>query len=258
MEQKLLLKAIREDIGLLEEMITSLSPAAEITTEEVGFALSRARNLVAELEMLATTVKYNPVEMTPAVRMEVPKQAEKPVAKPVKKEELFDLEELPVAQPAEAKSEQPLTDAVAPVTQPVEKPSVKVEAKEPLRVKEAKVVNPAPAKELTPDTSQTKALGETIEAHKSVNDLLVADKHDHLFEGKPLKSLREGVGINDRFLFIRELFGGDSDNFNRVIDELDQLATLNEAVSYLKANFKWSKSDSAEKFLQLVKRRYQS
>ena len=70
MEQKLLLKAIREDIGLLEEMITSLSPAAEITTEEVGFALSRARNLVAELEMLATTVKYNPVEMTPAVRMD--------------------------------------------------------------------------------------------------------------------------------------------------------------------------------------------
>ena len=134
MEQKLLLKAIREDIGLLEEMITSLSPAAEITTEEVGFALSRARNLVAELEMLATTVKYNPVEMTPAVRMEVPKQAEKPVAKPVKKEELFDLEELPVAQPAEAKSEQPLTDAVAPVTQPVEKPSVKVEANQTLHL----------------------------------------------------------------------------------------------------------------------------
>ncbi len=48
-----------------------------------------------------------------------------------------------------------------------------------------------------------------------------------------INELREAIGINEKFLFINELFNGDLGRYNKVIDELDELATLEGVNTYL-------------------------
>ena len=56
-------------------------------------------------------------------------------------------------------------------------------------------------------------------------------------QNKPITDLAKAIGINDKFLFIKELFGGDSDLYNQTIKHLNHFTDLNEAIIYLQENF---------------------
>jgi len=45
--------------------------------------------------------------------------------------------------------------------------------------------------------------------------------------------LRQSVGINEKFLFINELFNGDMGRYNKVIDELNEMQTLQGVETFL-------------------------
>ncbi len=102
-----------------------------------------------------------------------------------------------------------------------------------------------------------KTLNETLgESHQMVNDILTSEKDDTGYKIIPINSIWDGIGINDRFLFIRELFANSSAKFENTVAALDRLATIQDAVNYLKMNFKWNKTEASQKFLVLVKRRF--
>jgi len=102
-----------------------------------------------------------------------------------------------------------------------------------------------------------KTLNESLgESHQMVNDILSAEKDETGFRVIPINSIWDGIGINDRFLFIRELFANSSAKFENTVAALDKLVTIQEAVTYLKMNFKWNKTEASQKFLVLVKRRF--
>jgi len=102
-----------------------------------------------------------------------------------------------------------------------------------------------------------KTLNETLgESHQLVNDILSSEKDETGYKIIPIISIWDGIGINDRFLFIRELFANSSAKFENTVAALDSLATIQDAVSYLKMNFKWNKTEASQKFLVLVKRRF--
>lgn len=102
-----------------------------------------------------------------------------------------------------------------------------------------------------------KTLNETLgESHQLVNDILSSEKDETGYKIIPINSIWDGIGINDRFLFIRELFANSSAKFENTVAALDRLATIQDAVSYLKMNFKWNKTEASQKFLVLVKRRF--
>lgn len=52
-------------------------------------------------------------------------------------------------------------------------------------------------------------------------------------EQAPVNDLREAIGINDKFQFINELFNGDMDQYNKVLDELNSFSSLQGALTYL-------------------------
>ena len=267
METKVLLRLIRDDIRLLDEITNSLMNDPDLSKEEIDVALSRARGIVTEFEMLSKKLSLvsKPAEKSD-VKVARPEEEKvvKEIAKVNEESNLIDLEEdstqAAVVKPSETK--EPVVSVVIPEPKPLKsldpvKTDVKVvkPVAEEIHPKSQETVKPKKV-DLGEDTSH-KTIGESIgDGHQMVNDLLASDKYDHLFEGKPLKSMREGIGLNDRFLFIRELFSGDSDQFNKTIETLDGFSNIKEAVEYLKFNFKWSKSDAGEKFLHLVKRRY--
>jgi hypothetical protein len=91
-----------------------------------------------------------------------------------------------------------------------------------------------------------KVLHENFETDNMVNQI-----------STPVASLSKAIGINDRFRFIKELFGGDSDLYNETIKRLDTIGSLVSAIAYIESNFAWDKnSDSVKQLISLIRRRY--
>ena len=97
----------------------------------------------------------------------------------------------------------------------------------------------------------------------SLNDLLKEDKaelSDKLTDA-PVKDLKKAIGINDKFLFINELFRGDDTMYERSIKTINGFSIYPEAEYWIKRELKlklgWDdRNDVVKQFDQLVKRRF--
>ena len=75
--------------------------------------------------------------------------------------------------------------------------------------------------------------------------------------GTPVTDIRQAVSIGDRFLFQRELFGGNAEKLQQTLTELNNLHSLDEAVA-LVDKFGWDKqSPTYELFINVLRRRFQ-
>ncbi len=77
----------------------------------------------------------------------------------------------------------------------------------------------------------------------------------------PIRDLRKAIGINDRYLFINELFGGDEAMFERSVKTLNQFSILPEAEFWMQRELKlklaWNEDAAiVQQFIQLVRRRF--
>ena len=110
---------------------------------------------------------------------------------------------------------------------------------------------------------QTKEINETVAGSASLNDKLKQSKidlGDSLTEA-PIRDLKKAIGINDRFLYINELFRGDESMYERSIKTINSFSILPEAEYWIQRELKtkigWSESnETVKQFVQLVKRRF--
>lgn len=103
----------------------------------------------------------------------------------------------------------------------------------------------------------------SFEYPESLNDRLKEDKIElsHSLTSSPIKDLRKAIGVNDRFLFINELFRGDVAMYERSIKTIQNFSIYAEAEFWIRRELKvkigWLDSDAVVKqFDQLVKRRF--
>lgn len=76
-------------------------------------------------------------------------------------------------------------------------------------------------------------------------------------QNKPIGDLAKAIGINDKFLFIKELFDGDAARYSEAIQHLNLFSDLNDAVIFLQDNYQWSENNEyATKFIDLVRRKF--
>ena len=78
-----------------------------------------------------------------------------------------------------------------------------------------------------------------------------------------IKELAESVGINQRFMFTKELFDGNPDLLRHALKSIDQCESFVEAISLINQRYvnelKWDlNSDAVDEFLQLVFRKFDS
>jgi len=77
----------------------------------------------------------------------------------------------------------------------------------------------------------------------------------------PVRDLKSVIGINDKFLFVNELFGGSMEKYNKSIENLNDLKTLNGAMIYLnelKIELQWNSSNEAYlKLKELISRKFE-
>lgn len=82
---------------------------------------------------------------------------------------------------------------------------------------------------------------------------------DEIFKSKQLSSLSEAIGINDRFLFVREIFDGKNDAYSQAIARLDKAETIGDAraviMSYTGDN---KENEAVKQLIELVKRKLHS
>ena len=77
----------------------------------------------------------------------------------------------------------------------------------------------------------------------------------------PIRDLRKAIGVNDRFLFVNDLFRGDENMYERSIKTINGFNIYPEAEYWiqreLKVKLSWpDNSESAKIFDQLIKRRF--
>ena len=114
------------------------------------------------------------------------------------------------------------------------------------------------------DSKDKKGAAEmSFEYPESLNDRLKESKIElsQSLTSAPIKDLRKAIGVNDRFLFISELFRGDEAMYERSIKTIQNFSIYAEAEFWIRRELKvkigWLDSDPVVKqFDQLVKRRF--
>lgn len=135
---------------------------------------------------------------------------------------------------------------VAPVeVKPAEKPVAEPVAKpKPIEVPVAK-----PIVEEKPQT-----LADAIPATQTLADVIAAPTA--LADNTRVRSLRDGIGLNDKFLMIRDLFDGDGDAYEEAINALDAMETLDDCMIHIIENYAWNPDSEGSKFImQLLERK---
>ena len=97
----------------------------------------------------------------------------------------------------------------------------------------------------------------------TIGDLLEKTEDNSLaarLQRKPVSDLISAIGINDKFLFLNELFNGSMEKYNKSIRSLNSFSTLLGAKTYmseLQIEFQWDcNSDAYKKLNDLIERRF--
>ncbi len=152
-------------------------------------------------------------------------------------------QETTIVLPDEAVMQAQITPELAPVSNTVQELETSVEVIDENLV--ANIVE-VPVVEISqPNITEVKEV-------KEVKDHLVLE---------PIKDLRSAIGINDKFQFIQELFGGDEKSFEVGIKTINAFKIFPEAQFYIKRELReknnWDEeSNVVKQFDQLIKRRF--
>ena len=283
MENKKLINILLKDMQELEKLIAEIKDSGKFNLLEmeilqakasgikqlIGILKNRAEEIpepakILNQEVIHAEKEPEPEETEPEPVVEV--QEEKAIiSEEIEHEPVHEVEEPeeePQAEPVETadeemdepSSEEEVSDAEEEEPQPEnEEPVKEVIHEEPVQNSDEEVELEDPEE----NEQESRVLGDKFLKSNSVNDLVSGNgKLEHKLSSMPVSSIRSAIGINDRFLYTRELFDGNADKFTEAVTKLDNLNNISEAVSYLRNNFKWRKNETSLKFIDLVKRRF--
>lgn len=97
----------------------------------------------------------------------------------------------------------------------------------------------------------------TLNQQISVQSTELADQPS----GPPISDIKQGITLNDKLLYVKELFNGYNLAYAEAVEILNRFSTFDEALKFLNTNYvtknNWAgKPETTEKFYALLKRRY--
>ena len=145
-----------------------------------------------------------------------------------------------------------ISEVSDPEPEPAPKPEKSPETKAETVKKFAQILELEPQSQPEPEKPQ----------QRSLNDLFNEQKQDlgDKFQQTKITDLTKAMSINDKFLFIRELFKNKSEEFSRAIQTLNKCENIEEAFDImegLKKQYFWDSTSSAYLALcDLVRRKF--
>lgn len=164
---------------------------------------------------------------------------------------LFDLNDIPVRSKSKRKMISLYSD------NPI---ATNSSAESEIRVRSEKIEEPQTAKEEAINVAPTltepvQRLGDSFAGVTTLADKMAHDDAPTTLFNR-IKELRQAIGLNDKFLMVRDLFGGDVERYEATIDTLDEFEDLDECIIYIVENFRWNPDLEASKFLiSLIERK---
>lgn len=169
----------------------------------------------------------------------------------------------PTVRPGFAATPEPAAASASAGPVPQSGMSVPQSAAEPVTVSEA----PAAAE---PEEAESGArevavpvgavLGEVINHDVQTLADTIAPRRgmaSELRRGEPVADLRNAIGINDKFLLIRDLFGGDGEAYEEAIATLNAFDDFDECMIHIAENYAWNpNSDGAKFMMELLERKF--
>ena len=119
-------------------------------------------------------------------------------------------------------------------------------------------------KPLTENKDQTKIetspyFTPAAVASQTVNEKHVQEPKSTLADNfKKIAKIKEGLTINQKFMFTKVLFHGDFELFSKAIDDLDRQDNLQGAMRYIEQHYEeWDReSEEYNEFMELVEKRF--
>ena len=277
-------------LGLSGEDSIEEAEAALSVEDEVVEPIT-PKEFIEPTETIATTepeVEEQPIVEEPAVEepeVEEPEVEEPEVEEPAesKAEEVVEVAAVVEEQPAERPAGGGLFDIddipvrakrgrkmISLYDAPI-KPSAPVEevASEPeediVVITNSVEPTPEPAPVPRPAPRLTPAPAPREEAPQRLGDVIakgVTTLADKMAEEQPtapfnrITDIRKAIGLNDKFLMIRDLFGGDANLYEDTINHLNEFDDLDECMIFIVENFRWNPdSEGAKLLVSLLERK---
>ena len=250
------------DIDALLGLTPSLDTPSVIEPEptpESTAALVAEPEPAAELipEPIVVAEPAPVVEAAPVVEPAPQPEPEAATLPPMSDGKLFAEEDIPVSKRSERKIVSLYTATGAAVATSTAASALSttasaVEGVAPV-AEEAPKVAPkvvAPAEEQPKRLVDVLGGGRRVLADEAVKDDVATTPFNRISD------LRKAIGINDKFLMIKDLFGGNADLYNTTIDRLNAFDDLDDCMIYIAENFAWNPDSVGAKLLvSLIERK---
>ena len=181
-----------------------------------------------------------------------------------------DVESQPAQEPVQELAAEPLmpeenepTTIIAPaepkrvVTVAQEAPSQPVIEQTTYVEPQVEVAVTKSATSVVPESEQV--LGEVLKSDVRTIADIIAPKSttvEQIAKGA-ISDINKAVGVNDRYLLIRDLFGGSAEEYERVVAVLNNFENLEDCMIYIDEHFDWNpNSDGAKMMMELLERKY--
>ena len=235
MEIKYTIEILTKDIQDIEKLVGNLQNSMDGSAIELDLAMSKLRNVYEILTMIKADRLHELISPTHAPAQE------------------------PIPEPQPGLKAEPQPEPLS-APQPVPQPPVLKES-EPAEVEPPAGPEPESVAETEPDKGKdAEIIAERFSSESSINENLAGQRKpdmDTKLVGQPINNIGRNIGINDRFLIIRELFDGDADRFSRLVENLDGAGDYNKAVGLLEEQLSGSlEHEGVEILTGLVKRRF--
>ncbi|RZK50424.1 MAG: hypothetical protein EOO99_01935 [Pedobacter sp.] len=264
---KILYQFKQEELGkvkLAEEQFQSQSPVSAeipelkkpITLETVTPPLETPAfefNLAnPEMEDAVSAVKVNP-EINEVKNAPMPLEESQAAINSTEKDPIeevlankFFTQEQPIPTPTEIKSDEEIGPEPFLITK---EPNFAKEEETPISMKAAPI-NPAPVSE----ESKPPSLNERFNLNKAA--VLETSTNE-----KKITDLKHGINLNDKLLYIKDLFNGYNLAYSEAIDLANKLPDYATADAFFQKNYatqyNWSeKPQTVEKFYELLRSRF--
>jgi hypothetical protein len=210
---------IIKDLNAASEIIDDLKKYPGVPAIQVELAKSKCKSAGEVIGMLKNQNnilpgKEEPVKEKPVQQKAVQEKVvqEKPVQeKPIKDKPSISETILTIEETDES-------DSSKPQVVPAEKKTTSKESEK--KISEPSII----ADKFTPPADLYE---ERISSKFSEKDL------SESLKSKPIKNLADAIGLNDRFLFISEVFDGNKDSYNQAISRLDKAENLQDAMAII-------------------------
>ena len=236
-----LVKTILKNIQDIYTISGKFENPDELHQIDIDLALSKVRNLYDLLLNINTKTSYSTQDQAKEL-LTKPEQSKYDNEK--KATEIIIKPE--IAEPEAEENTVPEPELV------IEKPSGDIPVEEEAKDESVEIVGNGNNAEIIADKFHSRKF-----VHDNISRKNIKKDVSAKMQSKPIKDINSAIGINDKFIFIKELFENDKEHYHETIQVLNNFDTFENALEFLGENFDWDPEDSNfERLKELVKRKY--